>query len=96
MASIRHQFTADKPRSEVLSSVLADLAPAMQSQGYRIDSQSSDGVTFVRGRGCAFGIVGLLASPKTIAVNLGEEDGATRVTIVGQGPGRLKRAIESL
>jgi len=73
--------------------VLADLAPVLRRQGYSIDSQTGEGVTFVRRRN---GLWGLFSAPKTIAVNIVEAGGATRVTIAGEAPGRLKRAIESL
>jgi hypothetical protein len=76
--------------------VLAELGPAFQSQGYSVQSHSPDGVTFVRKRTWGRGIGGLLGAELSIAVSLTDADGGTRMTIVGQGPGRLKQAIDEL
>ena len=76
--------------------MLADLGPAFESQGYGIQSHSADGVTFVRTRSLGRGVAGLFGAEKSIAVSLSDEDGGTRITIQGQGPARLKRAIDEL
>jgi hypothetical protein len=39
---------------------------------------------------------GLLGSEQTIAASLSDEDAGTRMTIVGQGPRKVKRAIDQL
>lgn len=76
--------------------MLADLGPAFQSQGYSIQAHGPDGVTFVRTRTLGRGLVGLLGSEQSIGISLSDEHGGTRITIAGQGPGRLQRAIDEL
>jgi len=76
--------------------VLADLGPAFQSEGYSVQAHGPDGVTFVRKRTLGRGLVGLLGSEQSIAVSLSDADDGTRITIVGQGPRRPKRAIDEL
>jgi hypothetical protein len=92
---VNRQMHVEKPRAAVREAVLADLAPVLQSQGYGIDAHGPDGVTFVRKRTLGRGIVGLLGSEQSIAVSLSDEDGGTRMTIVGQGPRKVKRAIDA-
>lgn len=96
IAPLNRQLHVAKPRTAVLAAVLADLAPVLQSQGYSVDSHGPDGVTFLRKRTIGRGVVGLLGSEQTIAVSLSDEDGGTRMTIVGQGPRKVKRAIDDL
>ncbi len=96
MATLNHALHMAKPRQDVLTAVLADLGPAFQSQGYGVQAHGPDGVTFVRKRTLGRGLVGLFGSEQSIAVSLSDEDGGTRITIVGQGPRRLKRAIDEL
>ncbi len=96
MAALNRDLHAAKPRSEVLASVLSDLGPAFQSQGYSVHAHGPSGVTFVRKRTLGRGLLGLLGSEQSVAVSLIDEDGGTRITIVGQGPARLKRAIDEL
>ena len=93
---MNRQMHVEKPRAAVREAVLADLAPVLQSLGYSIDAHGPDGVTFVRKRTLGRGIVGLLGSEQSIAVSLSDEDGGTRMTIVGQGPRKVKRAIDAL
>jgi hypothetical protein len=38
----------------------------------------------------------LLGAERSIAVSLSDEGSGTRITILGQGPARLKRAIDEL
>lgn len=96
MAALNRDVHVAKPRQHVLASVLGDLGPAFQSQGYSIQAHSLDGVTFVRKRSLGRGLIGLLGSEQSIAVSLSDEDGGTRITIAGQGPRRLQRAIDEL
>jgi hypothetical protein len=94
VATLSRELHVAKPRSDVLASVLVDLGAAFQSQGYSVQAHGPDGVTFVRKRTLGRGLVGLLGSEQSIAVSLSDEGDGTRVTIVGQGPSRLKRAID--
>jgi hypothetical protein len=96
MAALSRDMHVAKPRQDVLASVIADLGPAFQSQGYSVQAHGPDGVTFVRKRTLGRGLVGLLGSEQSIAVSLSDEAGGTRITIMGQGPRRLKRAIDEL
>lgn len=96
MATLNRSMHVAKPRQDVLASVLADLGSAFQSQGYSVQAHGPDGVTFVRKRTLGRGLIALLESEQSIAVSLSDEDGGTRITIVGQGPRRLRRAIDEL
>ena len=96
MATLNRNMHVAKPRQDVLASVLADLGAAFQSQGYTVQAHGPDGVTFVRKRTLGRGLIALLESEQSIAVSLSDEDGGTRITIVGQGPRRLRRAIDEL
>ena len=96
MAALNRQVHLTRPRAAVLTAVLADLAPVLQTQGYSIGAHGPDGVTFVRKRTIGRGLAGLLGAEQSIAVNLSDDNGGTRMTIVGQGPRRVKRAIDAL
>jgi hypothetical protein len=96
MATLNRNMHVAKPRQDVLASVLSDLGSAFQSQGYTVQAHGPDGVTFVRKRTLGRGLIALLESEQSIAVSLSDEDSGTRITIVGQGPRRLRRAIDEL
>jgi len=96
MATLSRELHVAKPRSDVLASVLVDLGAVFQSQGYSVQAHGPDGVTFVRKRTIGRGLIGLLGAEQTIAVSLTDEGEGTRITIVGRGPRRLKRAIDEL
>jgi hypothetical protein len=93
VATFGKQVHSTKPRVEVLGAVVTHLADPLHGLGYRIESQSDQGVTFKASAWRS----GLLRAGQRITMSFSDApDGGTYVTIAGEGPDRVARQFDAL
>jgi hypothetical protein len=93
MASFGKQIHSPRPRVEVLGAAVSNLTEPLYGLGYRLETQSEEGVTFKASawRG------GLLRAGQRITMTFSDApDGGTYVTIAGDGPARVARQFDDL